>query len=184
RPRGNEGFNGDDHAIGKNFLLPGFVIVVDMIRVLVQRAARAMAGQIAYGRETAPAGLVFDGPADQVELGAGARLGYSFAQGPSGAFAQLVDRRRMFSESEGEPRIGEVTILPGRNVQVDEVALADFAAGGNSVGHGLVDADASLAGKSVNGFGGRYGPMLSEVPFGDGVEFEGRDPFLHAFFHQ
>jgi len=115
---------------------------------------------------------------------AGADLAQAGPHRPPAVLAEALDPARRGRHGEGGARVGEVAVLLGGDVDVDEVARPDRAIAGNAVRDLLVDADAGRAGKAVDHLGrGARARILHDTP-PDAVELEGRHAGLDGTSHR
>jgi hypothetical protein len=116
----------------------------------VNRAANAVSGESGDDGETPATDLAIDGAPDFVDTYAGAsdrQRGFK-CRGRAGHQAMRGVRTRF--DDNAARRIGHVTVLFNRHVDLDDVASAYAAAARNSVNDLIVDADQDGAREPVD----------------------------------
>jgi hypothetical protein len=149
------GVAGRDHRLDRDHeplgqrLVVGRIVEVEDGRGLVQAHADPMAGQLAQDREAAALDLRLDRRADRVARDARAGDRDPLAQGDLGSGDHPRRRRPRLADRQRDAGVGVVAVELGRDVELDDVAVAQAARAGDAVDGLVVDADADRAGEVV-----------------------------------
>jgi len=147
--RGDDGLDGEDEPLGEKCAIEGVGIIGDG-RVFVNRVANTVAAQFANDMEAASTHLAFNGAANFADGVAGACGGERLAEGALGAAGEIASSCGCWCDLDGDRGIGVIAVFFCREVEFDEIARSEDAATRNAVNNFVVDADADLAGESVN----------------------------------
>ncbi len=126
------------------------VVEVRDHRVLVDRAAHPVPGQLVHHRKAAVPGLVLDRPADLADRVARPRHPQRMLEGGMGT-ARQRRRHRCHRRNQHDSRcVGYITVPVRRQVDLDQISRPDHAIARDAVHHLVVDADACRPRKSVH----------------------------------
>ena len=144
----DHGFDGEGHA-GFD-LLPGAAAAeVRNLRLLMHRAADAVADQVADDAETARLDQGLDGMGDVADAIADLRLADADVEGFLGGLKQAGDFRSDGTDGHRDGVVADVPVGFDGDIERDDVAIAEDALeGADAVDHLLVDREAGVGGKA------------------------------------
>ena len=116
----------------------------------MNRAADAVAAKFRNDAESAAPDFALHRSSDILCAIAGARCLQALAKGFFGAARQFVGTGGGWRDFDGDGGVGVVAVFFGSEVEFYEVTGTNSPAAGNSVNNFVVQADANVAGKSVD----------------------------------
>jgi hypothetical protein len=190
---GDDGFDGDDEAFSEQ-AGGGWIGPVGDAGALVDGAADAVSAELADDVKAVSFDGGFDGATDVLYAVAGARdlgcLVKCAAGGGEKAIAEGGGYRLFwsFTDDDGFGRVGHESVELDGDVELEQIAIAEFAGAGDAVDDFVVDADATDAGELVDeGRSGACAVFYHDVA-ADVVEVGGGDARagggLHGLEHE
>jgi hypothetical protein len=179
-----ERLDGQHEALPQHGLVVGVLDAGDARR-LVQVAADPVAVEVGDDTEAVAAGPPLDGSADVPQRSPGPGRGHGLALGQAGGVEQLSGAGRDPADRGAGARVGPVAVELGRDVHVDQVALAQRAEHrGDAVRRLVVHADAGGGGEAHRQLGRRPGPVAAQHLAPDRVEGAGGHAGRHRGQHR
>lgn len=179
---GDDGFKGDDQAFSENVAGGGIGVIWDGGR-LMDSAADTVAAEFTDDMKAMSALFALDGAPDVSGAIAGAGGGEGLAKGALGAMGEFLGLAWSRRNQDAERGIGVIAILFRGEVQFDEIAGEDDAAAGNAVDDFVVDANADIAGKTIDDGRRRARAVLREDACADFGKLGGGDAWADFFAH-